>query len=191
MADPTYCPWILGAPCMKPEVWAAWWQAAGSVLAILVAVWIPASIAKKDRRRIERENAYRASSLAFVLEPALENLRGTLSQAAGQWQESPVRFVQGDGVALVLPDALTERLVDLHILGEAARPIHVAIVATNRLIDAVNTQDAHWRYGGEYVDEHGKAYPIPEPVPSVEEHLDAAKGAAARAISKLREVHGV
>ncbi|UYB51178.1 hypothetical protein OCJ37_14405 [Xanthomonas sp. AM6] len=37
MADPLYCPWFFSAPCLKPEVWAAWAQAILSVAAIFVA----------------------------------------------------------------------------------------------------------------------------------------------------------
>ncbi|NIJ89452.1 hypothetical protein FHR49_002253 [Xanthomonas campestris] len=41
MADPTYCPWLIGAPCLKPEVWAAWAQTILSIAAVALALYVP------------------------------------------------------------------------------------------------------------------------------------------------------
>lgn len=58
MADPLYCPWLFGAPCLKPEVWAAWAQALLSVFAILVAY--EAGSAASKRAQQMRVRAYAA-----------------------------------------------------------------------------------------------------------------------------------
>lgn len=58
MADPLYCPWVFGAPCLKPEVWAAWAQALLSVLAIWVAY--EAGSAASKRAQETRVRAYAA-----------------------------------------------------------------------------------------------------------------------------------
>ncbi|WLA27590.1 hypothetical protein [Xanthomonas citri] len=41
MADPTYCPWLINAPCLKPEVWAAWAQTILSIAAAALALYVP------------------------------------------------------------------------------------------------------------------------------------------------------
>jgi len=52
MSDPLYCLWVLEAPCLKPEVWAAWWQAVLSALAILAAARLAST---QDRRHLSRK----------------------------------------------------------------------------------------------------------------------------------------
>ncbi|MET0548560.1 MAG: hypothetical protein ABW002_04725 [Xanthomonas sp.] len=52
MADPLFCPWLINAPCLKSEIWAAWAQALLSGVGIIAAAWLPnrtARLEKKDR----------------------------------------------------------------------------------------------------------------------------------------------
>jgi hypothetical protein len=55
MADPTYCPWIIGAPCLKPEVWAAWAQAFLAAAAIFAAGFIPTWQQRSRDRKIRAD----------------------------------------------------------------------------------------------------------------------------------------
>lgn len=52
MADPIYCPILLDAPCMKPEVWAAWVQAILSVIAIAAAERFAS---RRERKELSRQ----------------------------------------------------------------------------------------------------------------------------------------
>jgi hypothetical protein len=52
MADPIYCPILLDAPCMKPEVWAAWVQAILSVIAIAAAERFAS---RRERKEVSRK----------------------------------------------------------------------------------------------------------------------------------------
>lgn len=188
--DAIYCPVLIGWPCLEPALWIAGAQAAGSIIAILAAAWIPARIAKRQLQQSTDRTKRQAESLAFALEPALVSLSHRLSHAERQWRENAVRFLQESDSAVVIPESLTDRLLDLHILGAAARPIHEAIVGTNELNWAANQQYMHWRYGGQYEDEGG-VRDLPEPSPGVEARLFHAKRLTQSAIAKLREVHGV
>ncbi|MGQ5245426.1 hypothetical protein [Xanthomonas arboricola] len=58
MADPTYCPLFLEAPCLKPEVWAAWAQAFLAAAAIFAAGLIP-TWQQRSRDRKVREDYIR------------------------------------------------------------------------------------------------------------------------------------
>ncbi|WP_329768935.1 hypothetical protein [Stenotrophomonas maltophilia] len=51
MTDPLYCPWVFGAPCLKPEVWAAWAQALLSVAAIRFAARLAFEQDRRSRKR--------------------------------------------------------------------------------------------------------------------------------------------
>ncbi len=54
MADPLFCPYLFGAPCLKPEVWAAWAQALLSVAAIYfaaLAATAPEKLAKNRKAK--------------------------------------------------------------------------------------------------------------------------------------------
>ncbi|CAD1792671.1 hypothetical protein AE929_09665 [Xanthomonas arboricola] len=65
MADPTYCPWIIGAPCLKPEVWAAWVQA----LLSAAAIYFAARLANRQERRTIARRAevyFRLMTLASI-----------------------------------------------------------------------------------------------------------------------------
>lgn len=58
MADPTYCLWLLDAPCLKPEIWAAWAQALLSAVAIYAAARLTSRQERLAFRR--RADAYLA-----------------------------------------------------------------------------------------------------------------------------------
>jgi len=53
VADPIYCLWLLDAPCLRPEIWAAWAQALLSAMAIYAA----ARLASRQERLAFRRRA--------------------------------------------------------------------------------------------------------------------------------------
>lgn len=73
MTDPLYCPWLLGVPCLKPEVWAAWAQAVLSALAIYAAARIAAKQEKLAFRRKADACLGLMSHVEQTLFMALEN----------------------------------------------------------------------------------------------------------------------
>jgi len=72
MADPLFCPWILGAPCLKPEVWAAWAQALLSAAAIFAAARLALL---QERRQLSR----RADFYVTILDNAAQTAEKVMS----------------------------------------------------------------------------------------------------------------
>lgn len=80
MTDPIYCPIIFGAPCMKPEVWAAWWQAILSAAAILAAARLAAT---QERRQLAR----RADVYVSLLDSAAQAAEKVRTNALAGYNE--------------------------------------------------------------------------------------------------------
>jgi hypothetical protein len=64
--------------------WAAWVQAVGSVLAILIAVAVPYWQRRTARDDEKEQNEKRASALLLVLWPEIEALKGELTEGRGE-----------------------------------------------------------------------------------------------------------
>lgn len=79
MADPLYCPWLFAAPCMKPEVWAAWWQAILSAAAILAAARLAS---RQERRQLNRRAGFYVSLLDSAAQTAEKVLTASMSGLA-------------------------------------------------------------------------------------------------------------
>ncbi|HHA2945739.1 hypothetical protein [Stenotrophomonas maltophilia] len=79
MADPLYCPWVFDAPCLKPEVWAAWWQAILSALAILAASRLARG---QERRQLSRK----ADVIVSMLDSADQTTDSVLKEAADSFR---------------------------------------------------------------------------------------------------------
>lgn len=177
----------LAFPGALGPVTAAWAQALGSIVAILVAAAVPWEIARRERERITREKSYRARSLAFVLLGSTRALQNNLSLAHYRWRNYPLQYDDDDVTsALVIPDGLSERLLDLHVLGEASIPIQSAIVSVEAVREGVNTDYAYHRYAGVWVDEQGEEHPLPEPE-NVDQLFSDAIAAVNSARSALQE----
>lgn len=80
MTDPIYCPVIVGAPCMKPEVWAAWWQAILSAAAILAAARLATT---QERRQLAR----RADIYVSLLDSAAQTAEKVRTNALAGFTE--------------------------------------------------------------------------------------------------------
>lgn len=98
MADLAYCPYVIGAPCLAPEVWAAWAQAFLSAAAIYFAALAATAPDKLAKRR--KASSYLA--LLDIAETVLDSsIKGApsvittarLRQVAGQFAEVNVENV--------------------------------------------------------------------------------------------------
>ena len=99
--DPNYCLNLVGWPCLTQNAWAAWVQAVGSILAILVAVGIAWWQRSHERREAALDRGRIAKRTAIHLLP----------------------FVQDIGILLVSinnREALDQVAVDPKVLGPIA-----------------------------------------------------------------------
>ncbi|PPU32133.1 hypothetical protein [Xanthomonas sp. CFBP 7912] len=109
MADPTYCPWIIGAPCLKPEVWAAWAQAGLSAIAIIAAGRFATAQHTRDVATRVRSVCEVIAFAAYVAEQFESISANSLAtSAAKEWDLSELKSV-GPRLAAIplheLPDA--------------------------------------------------------------------------------------
>ncbi|MBH1591947.1 hypothetical protein I5U77_05765 [Stenotrophomonas maltophilia] len=155
-------------PQPRPPIdvdWPAWVQAVGSLLAISAAVWVPNRIASKEHSRLEGIRRYKARGLAFVLKPLVTEMISGASTAAYRWNRGYTEFdddAMTDG--LVVPTALNDLLLDMHVLGEAGKSIQEAIVAIQKLRIAIFSDYSYLRYAGVYVDhDTGEEFEMDEP----------------------------
>lgn len=140
---------IIASPIHLPkELWsntaAAWLQAIGTVLALGVAIAVPYRLRAADRQETQQNRKLRARSLAISIKPHLNGLsdfavvlRGRLSIRARNYSGHSVHVVLGD-TELPLPEALSGRVSELHILGEAiCIPIQTALQTLGRIQHAL------------------------------------------------------
>lgn len=169
--------------------WPAWVQAVGSVGAILVAVYVPTRISNREHQTARQKQLYQARGLAFVLLPIVLSAGAGIYSARERWKHCPLKYDDDEVTEyLVVPSALMDRLLDLHILSEAGVAIQAAIVAINSLRTGIFSQYAFWRYGGIYYDpETGEEEELMEPE-DVDRLIQVAIDAVAFAESKLKHL---
>ncbi|WP_401728068.1 hypothetical protein [Stenotrophomonas muris] len=156
---------FIGWCALSASEQAAWIQAVGSILAISAAVWVPSRIASKEHDRLESVRRYKARSLAFVLKPLVAEMISGAGTAAYRWNRGYTEF-DDDAMTegLVVPKELNDRLLDMHVLGEAGKSIQEAIVAIQQLRIAIFSDYSYLRYGGVYVDhDTGDQFEMNEP----------------------------
>ncbi|UYB52170.1 hypothetical protein OCJ37_19760 [Xanthomonas sp. AM6] len=130
MADPLYCPWLLAAPCLKPEVWAAWWQAIGSVVAILVAVLVPLRLQRQANLAKVADAKAKARSLAVDVLDDMTALTASI-QALHEDGYKTLGDVYGYASAvfrIALPARLKDAVKQLHELGPAGSTLQLALL---------------------------------------------------------------
>ncbi|WP_368865357.1 hypothetical protein [Stenotrophomonas maltophilia] len=137
MADPLYCPWALGSPCLKPEVWAAWAQALLSALAIYAA----ARIAAKQERLAFRRKAdaciglmsHTEQTLFMALEnPNSDETKMLVGTVLEQLRSVPMEAVP-DLRLMTIINRASRRLARLHSELIAAPSPSAVIAAANIL----------------------------------------------------------
>lgn len=125
---------------MTSQEAAAWTQAVGSVVAILVAIAVPYLIRRADRAREAMVNVVRAKGFALELLPGIERLHSTLLIARGELRRDDA-YLYMDEIAekLVIPSALENSARYLHELGPVANRVQDVIAAAGkvrRLVEA-------------------------------------------------------
>lgn len=159
---------LLGAILLGRHVdgsWPAWVQAIGSVAAIFTAVLVPNRIAAREREGRETQRKFRSKTYAFVLLPIVKSLKSNLLTAQHRWKRMPSDY-DDDAVAeyMNLPSGLTDRMLDLHELGESGVAIQNAIFAVNAAKEGVQYEYTYMRYGGMYYDPGtGDEEELPDP----------------------------
>jgi hypothetical protein len=92
--DVLWCVWWTSL-CLKSEVWAAWWQGMGTVLAICVAIGIAAwqGYAERHRRRLdEQDRDNRAIRVSTYFGLRLFNVLSALADALRNGEASAVHL---------------------------------------------------------------------------------------------------
>lgn len=180
---------FIGWCVLKPEVQAAWVQAVGSIIAIAVAVVVPLVLAAKDRARVATERLFRAKSYAFVLRPQVVSVRGRILSARSRWRQNPTSLDYDHILEpLVVPDAITEKLLDMHEVAEAGIYIQQVVIAVDQTRRDVIKQHDYWRNGGSIMDERNQEVGVlPEPN-DVDDSFESTLQAADRALTALDRV---
>lgn len=134
----------------KPLDWPAWVQAVGSLLAIAIAIAVPAVQHQLAARERLRETRDRARSLSLELYPSIEEM---LQRNNAIWDlEHPDHDVEDLDTnacfirhrtygALDIPREMKERLANLHQLGPAAEGIQIAVYNINRAAQLLTTKE--------------------------------------------------
>lgn len=178
----------LGWPCLPSNEWAAWVQALGSVAALAIAVAIPISIHRADRKRIDDEKRVRARSYALALLPALEGYASSVRQVKWRLRQEDAHLELYEiSVLLDLPADLNGRILDIHEMGALAIRIQDALSAIPGLKALINDHEFFLRHGGTYHDHDGTEFDIPEPesLEPVIEQVDRDFNEAVESIRRL------
>ncbi|WP_313211535.1 hypothetical protein [Stenotrophomonas sp.] len=154
MADPLYCPWVFGHPCLKPEVWAAWAQAVLSVAAIYAASRLATAQEKLAfRRRVDACVAlleHADDALLIIKENPLSRPSITSADALAEQLRSVTIDAAPD---YRLIGALTHASAAVSILAVELKAIKAAagspegkhIAANNDTMAALDAVRAAWR----------------------------------------------
>ncbi|CTP92357.1 hypothetical protein XTPLMG728_3209 [Xanthomonas translucens pv. poae] len=123
----TWPAWGIVPKWMKEPGWPAWLQAVGSLVAIVVAIAVPAYLASLDRRAREADAITRARSFALQHYAALEIL---VEHLYANRHNNPFGRVIADHNSLIGVEAAFNTCGippgDLYLLGSAAQPVQRA-----------------------------------------------------------------
>lgn len=122
MADLAYCPIVIGAPCLAPEVWAAWAQAFLSAAAIYFAALAATAPDKLAKRR-------KASSYLALLDIAENMLDGCISSGPTVITTARLRQVAGQ-----FAEVNVENVPDYRLL-KPMQETHSALVVMQDMVD--------------------------------------------------------
>lgn len=155
--------WI-GWYALKPEVQAAWVQAIGSILAILVAIAVPLYIRRADKARERRETRRRSKSFALDILPLIESFRTTLIYTR-QRLRSERAYLDYENLAadLGMTHELQEMARDLHELGDAAEGVQDAIAHARETGWLLEAQYEYLKHDGVYIHPDGSETKLDEP----------------------------
>lgn len=166
---------------------AAWVQAAGSILALVVAIAVPLRMSKLDRLRLSAERSVRIKAYAYAMLPAIERLMADVHILESNLRREK-SYLNFDTFAERLRDSVTriDRPIELHELGTISHPILDSMAALEEVASLLEEHFEHAKHGGQRIDpETGDCYPLADP-PPFEPTLAHAKDKLAAGIHKLR-----
>lgn len=140
---------LIGWCSLKPEVQAAWVQAVGSIVAILVAIAVPAWQRAEQRADARYADALRARSVAAVIFRAVKDLRDEIEQSFHWLEDARQRGRKQATLYVALPEALADRKEQLHLLGEPGSNLLRAMYYMSELADI---GDGLWVYKADDFD---------------------------------------
>jgi len=123
-------------PKLTVEQWAAWVQAIGSIVAILIAVAVPATQHFLAAKKQQQESLDRARSLGLMLLPAIRDLSERINRVwSHEDPDGGVEDIRENACiagywaleALEMPAVLTARSHELYLLGQAANGVQRAV----------------------------------------------------------------
>lgn len=128
----------LGWPCLSQSEWASWVQAAGSILAILIAIAVPAAQHWLSEQRKKAEALDKARSFGLFIRPAIEAFERKLQKVWDDEDPEDIRFPADIEVnqcilqpvaqaALSIPEELIKHISLLHQLDRASNGVLKAI----------------------------------------------------------------
>lgn len=121
---------LLGLAEAHPNL-AGWAQAVASVIAIGVAIMVPACQAAAARRALARERALKAKSMATAIHPDLVELRQDIERIPRAWDDFQFEIANGhqiyapgapDFMQINLPAGLQLGVEQFYVLGDPAAP---------------------------------------------------------------------
>ena len=121
---------------MRSEAWAAWVQAVGSVVAILVAVAIPVFLERLKMRREDQLLRLRARARALEILSDLQELVSRAEHLIDMYEE-PQWAPTADVMRLLTPSrALREAIPYSHEFGNASEPLQDCLAVLIQAKDA-------------------------------------------------------
>lgn len=103
---------------------AAWVQAIGTIVALIIAIWVPLSLHEKRAKERSMEMLLRGQALAILLSPQLQLMKSEFELMPAYWDRLE---------PWVIPDDISNNLDKLWLMGEPGAHI----------IQLVNTIKAH------------------------------------------------
>lgn len=181
------CEWI-GWCALQPEAQAAWVQAVGSVLALGVAVGVPLHLYSRAKKADARKEVLRARGFALFILPEAEEMLRVFRRAGyvarGTDGDEPDSKEAAD--VLVIPEAIKERVTQLHDLGDPAAKLQRAIAKGLEAKQRLEYEHFYVSQGGEYYDPMDQTVEdLPAPEDAAQVLSDAVKFAE-EAINEMR-----
>lgn len=189
--------------------WPAWFQAIGSILALVVAIVVPWRLAlqarndlrarehrdrydrelrearDRDERRMDR--AMRARSYAFVLLPHIDEAQGYLLAAKRRWDKSP--FADDDIMELLtIPDGISAMLLEMHEVSDAGNEVRAIVQGIRDLRKQVAYFSSYHRNGGDHYDSENRYQGPMQDHDDVDQTFDRVITTVARARHSLAEI---
>lgn len=122
--------------CGNSETLAAWVQAGGAILALVVAIFVPWRQHMKIEEERKRQDRLRATSLAIAILPEILALRDRLMKLEDEASSVIESGSSGDRLRAALwtiepPEIIYRRIDDLYLLGPAGELIQNLICNLN------------------------------------------------------------